>query len=253
MDIQQYIAQQRQAGASDQQIVQMLMSGGWAQRDAETAVQVSYAHSQPLQQHTPAPVAAQPQTTYQQHPLMQATAHQKSSRKFPLPMLIIVGLLLLSSTVIIILAATNNNGESNNQNQATSQSEVSTETPPSQQQTSNSSQAAQDSQRKNTINFLSTELITYAAENNGILPESGSAAWADFVVLIEQTELLIEPSTDSQISYTVFEPEVGEVQYVRSAQCGIDRIIGAASERQFAIMTKLEDGNFYCLDNAESD
>lgn len=249
MDIQQYIAQQRQAGATDQQIVQMLMSGGWAQRDAEAAVGASRQPIAPAQ-----PIQA-PMPQYQQYSHAPVAARQTSSRRIPLPLLIIVGLLLISSIVIVALAFFNGDAEpsNNEQNVEAVQSEASSDDQSNQQQGNDLGLARRDSERKNTINFLSTELLTFAANNRGILPESGSVAWAEFIKQVSSTDLLIDPSSDKQIEYTVFSPEVGQVQYVRSAQCGVDKIIGAASERQFAIMTKLETGNYYCLDNANND
>ncbi len=226
MDIQQYIATQRANGLSDQQIIQALMASGWQPEQAQAAL---YGQMQPF-----------------------GYAQQPTRRLRVWPLILMVLFVLIASGVAIAVKATQKDPpaeQNQTQNTTNTQEEQTPENTEEEEQDPNT---AENDRRKSQVNFLVVSLTEYAANNSGKLPESTEEGWSRLTATISNREAITVSETGLELTYTSLTPQEGQIQYVRSAMCSEQTVIGAGSTRSFAVMIRLKDDTYYCQDNSST-
>jgi prepilin-type N-terminal cleavage/methylation domain-containing protein len=120
-----------------------------------------------------------------------------------------------------------------------------------------------DSARRDVLARLSTELLAYASNNNGVMPfaDSGNGSIADFTTKYITGKVDAKnPSTGNPYVFgyaatgaDAVAPTVDQVLVHRGATCNGESASGTTSTvtaRSFAIRLQLEGGTtFYCVDN----
>ena len=91
-------------------------------------------------------------------------------------------------------------------------------------------QGQRDTSRKNDVSTIASSILTYASDNNGVLPTAADLSTDDLVTIAIISEFG-EPGPEHAI-------------YKAGVSCD-----GTASARSYSISVRLEDGEIYCQDS----
>ncbi len=115
-----------------------------------------------------------------------------------------------------------------------------------------------DSTRQSVVNRMSTELGTYASNNNGKFPFAGQELDNEFIAryITDKVELK-NPQTGDEYELLLAtaiadEPTADQIMIYPGASCEGENAEGtlSTSSRQYAAVVQLERANiFYCIDN----
>lgn len=126
--------------------------------------------------------------------------------------------------------------------------------------------AQRDTQRKNDMSRVMTQISSYSSNNRGaipgslILPATGNFVYGylgggSVAGAVAGAEYL-EPSTGTGYLFAAANtaipgaPALGTIYYNTSAECDVDGAITGSTARKFTLRTKLEGQTaMYCLDN----
>ena len=104
--------------------------------------------------------------------------------------------------------------------------------------------------RKTHLGKLVAWTEQYAANNSGQYPKSASTVAQDLASSIESDEDFQDPVQKQPYAFTADDPAVGVIQYLTSHSCDGENAKPQSSQRRILFRTLLDDGNFYCIDNA---
>lgn len=121
------------------------------------------------------------------------------------------------------------------------------------------SRSRQDTQRREDLSRVSSQLTSYMTNNNGKLPSnststSSATSFGSFVDRYMKVDGdTFEDPVEGEYSLDTNsggseELEVGVVQYIRGATCEGENATGDGTTRQAALRTKLAGSGHYCLD-----
>lgn len=121
-----------------------------------------------------------------------------------------------------------------------------------------------DNARKSVINRIKAEVDNYSSNNNGNIPTANNNATTGFVApgggfyaryINNNASQFQEPTTGAAMSMVAWTSDaavataaLGTVSYATGRICQNEASI-AGSARQYVIMSELEGGAIYCLDN----
>lgn len=119
-----------------------------------------------------------------------------------------------------------------------------------------------DTQRKNDLSRVSTQITNYSSSNRGSLPPNGSlttvgtgftARYLGGTGAVADANEYSDPTTGLGYTLSATAPAtltVGTIYYQTSTICGADGAIVGGTGRQFTLRTQLENQDSpYCIDN----
>lgn len=107
-----------------------------------------------------------------------------------------------------------------------------------------------DTQRRDDGSRVISQLQSYATNNRGALPTTGSGSDRSFDAFLTTylTGDFNDPSTGERYGSTQDDPGTGEFQYRQGHECNGESIqpVSGGSNRQGAVRIQLESGGFFC-------
>ena len=103
-----------------------------------------------------------------------------------------------------------------------------------------------DTQRRDDVSRFVSQLTSYATNNRGALPATGSIDAFVASYMKGGGNEFKDPETGEDYTVSDATPTTKRLQYVRNAHCDGENVVSGGGERQAAVRVQLEGSGFFC-------